>query len=47
MIKGIGLDLAEIDRIQNLWDKYDYQFAKKILTNREIDQLPKKIQPLA
>lgn len=42
MIKGIGLDLAEIDRIQNLWDKYDYQFAKKILTNREIDQLPKK-----
>lgn len=42
MIIGIGMDLAEIGRIQNNWDKYGQRFAEKILTSREIEQLPKK-----
>jgi holo-[acyl-carrier protein] synthase len=42
MIKGLGLDLAELDRIQTLWDKYGQKFAEKILTEREFEQLPKK-----
>lgn len=42
MIKGIGLDLAELDRIQQNWDKYGMKFAEKILTEREIEELPKK-----
>ena len=42
MIKGIGLDLTEIDRIQGLWDKYGHKFARKILTDGELAQLPKK-----
>lgn len=40
MIKGIGLDLAEIDRIQDLWDRYGERFARKILTDNERAQLP-------
>lgn len=41
MIKGLGLDLAEIDRIRKLWEKYGLRFAEKILTENEIEQLPK------
>ncbi len=42
MIRGLGIDLAEIDRIRELWGKYGKRFAEKILTERELDQLPKK-----
>ncbi|WP_319466707.1 holo-[acyl-carrier-protein] synthase [uncultured Pseudodesulfovibrio sp.] len=42
MIRGLGIDLAEIDRIRELWEKYGRRFAEKILTERELDQLPKK-----
>ncbi len=42
MVKGLGLDLAELKRIQMLWDKYGQKFAQKILTDRELEQLPKK-----
>ena len=42
MIKGIGLDLAEINRIQDLWDRYGERFARKILTKGEMAQLPAK-----
>jgi len=41
MIVGVGLDLAEMDRIQALWGRYGIRFAKRILTDKEIDQLPK------
>ena len=42
MIKGIGIDLTELDRIQRLWEKYGERFARKILTERERAQLPPK-----
>lgn len=42
MVKGLGLDLAELDRISALWDKFGQKFARKILTDRELEQLPKK-----
>nr|WP_321257151.1 holo-ACP synthase [uncultured Pseudodesulfovibrio sp.] len=42
MIKGIGIDLAELDRIEELWDRYGMKFAHRILTDREAEQLPKK-----
>lgn len=42
MIIGIGMDLAEIERIRKNWEKYGPRFADKILTEREIEQLPKK-----
>ncbi|WP_319584677.1 holo-[acyl-carrier-protein] synthase [uncultured Pseudodesulfovibrio sp.] len=42
MIKGTGIDLTELDRIQALWDRYGERFARKILTEREYVQLPKR-----
>lgn len=42
MIKGTGLDLAEIDRIQDLWNRFGERFARKILTDTELAQLPNK-----
>jgi len=42
MIKGTGIDLTELDRIQALWDRYGNRFARKILTEREFAQLPKR-----
>lgn len=40
MIKGVGLDLTELDRIRTLWERYGLKFAGKILTDRELAQLP-------
>lgn len=42
MIKGMGLDLTEMDRMQRNWDRFGLKFAEKILTEREIKELPKK-----
>lgn len=40
MIKGIGLDLVELDRIRHNWERYGERFAHKILTPNEIAELP-------
>ncbi|QJB57815.1 holo-[acyl-carrier-protein] synthase [Pseudodesulfovibrio sp. zrk46] len=42
MIKGLGIDLTELDRIQNNWERFGLRFAEKILTERELKQLPRK-----
>ena len=36
MIKGIGIDLVENDRIKFLYKKYGAKFAKKILSKAEL-----------
>ena len=38
MIKGIGIDLVENNRIKNLFDKYGEKFAKKILSHIEMSE---------
>lgn len=45
MIKGTGLDIVEIQRIKDLWEKHGERFSHKILTQAEIGQLPAK-QPV-
>lgn len=40
MIKGVGLDLTELNRIRALWERYGDRFPKRILTDAEIAQLP-------
>ena len=30
MIKGLGLDLTELDRIRALWERFGHRFAAKI-----------------
>lgn len=42
MIKGIGLDLTELKRIRQNWEKHGMRFAEKILTAQELAELPKK-----
>ncbi|MAZ57018.1 MAG: holo-[acyl-carrier-protein] synthase, partial [Gammaproteobacteria bacterium] len=37
MIKGIGIDLVENNRIEFLLNKYGLKFAKKILSNEEMN----------
>ena len=39
MIKGIGIDLVENNRIKNLFDKYGEKFDKKILSHTEMSEL--------
>lgn len=41
MIVGIGLDLVELDRIADAWERRGMRFADKVLTEAEIAQLPK------
>ena len=42
MIKGVGMDLAEIERIQKNLDRHGLRFTEKILTKKEREQLPQK-----
>ena len=41
MIKGIGIDLVENNRIKDLFNKYGEKFAKKILSNTEMSEFMK------
>lgn len=45
MIIGLGMDITEISRIQSNWEKYGDTFARKILTDNEIAELPKHPVP--
>ncbi|SOB57727.1 holo-[acyl-carrier-protein] synthase 1 [Pseudodesulfovibrio profundus] len=45
MIIGLGMDITEIPRIQSNWDTYGEKFAQKILTDKEIAELPKHPVP--
>lgn len=38
MIKGIGIDLIEIERIEKALQKWDELLERKILTSREIEE---------
>ena len=42
MVKGLGIDLTELSRIRDTWERHGQRFAKRILTDREIEQLPQK-----
>ncbi|MUM78405.1 holo-[acyl-carrier-protein] synthase [Pseudodesulfovibrio sp. F-1] len=40
MIKGLGIDLTELHRVRDIWNRFGPRFAAKILTERELAQLP-------
>ncbi len=46
MIRGLGIDLAEIDRIQNSWERFGEKFAKKILTEPELALMHTRKDPV-
>lgn len=39
MIIGIGMDLVEIARVQKAYQRTSTSFVKRVLTNREIEQI--------
>ena len=41
MIVGIGIDVAEIDRLERLWERYGLKIAQKILHPLELEVMPK------
>lgn len=42
MIRGIGLDLVDLDRIERLEERYGDRFAEKLYTETERKQFPTK-----
>ncbi|MCX7726022.1 MAG: holo-ACP synthase [Chitinispirillaceae bacterium] len=45
MIKGIGIDVVQIDRIKRLIEKYDLHFLKRVFTEEEILYCQKMAEP--
>lgn len=42
MILGLGVDIVELDRIRESWDRFGLKFAEKILAPEELEDLPKR-----
>lgn len=42
MIVGIGVDIAEIARVQRLAEKFGERFARRILTDDELDECARR-----
>jgi holo-[acyl-carrier protein] synthase len=45
MVKGIGIDIVEIERIASMVRKYGDHFLRKVFTNAEIDYCKNKAFP--
>jgi holo-[acyl-carrier protein] synthase len=45
MIKGLGLDVTELDRIAKVYERHGGRFLDKILTPAEREALPKQAVP--
>ena len=43
MIIGLGIDLVEIDRIQNIITKWNLNFLNKVYTSNEISYCEQKM----
>ncbi len=45
MIAGIGIDIAETNRFNALYERYGERISKRILTSHEQEQLTKRSNP--
>jgi holo-[acyl-carrier protein] synthase len=45
MVKGIGIDIVNIDRIERLVERYKSVFLNKVFTNSEIEWCSQKARP--
>ena len=43
MIYGVGVDLADVSRIKNAWERWGSRFEEKIFTPREIESCRSKV----
>jgi holo-[acyl-carrier protein] synthase len=46
MIVGIGVDIAETDRVRRLAEKYGQRFARRILTDDELVEFERRHRPI-
>ncbi len=45
MIAGTGIDIVEINRVEDIIKKYDLHFIEKIFTESEIEYCRNKVKP--
>ena len=45
MIRGIGVDIVKVDRIENAVERWGYRFLKRIFTPAEIERCQKRARP--
>ncbi|UNC93794.1 holo-ACP synthase [Candidatus Contubernalis alkalaceticus] len=45
MVKGIGIDIVEIDRIKRVYEKYPTRFKNRIITSKEQEYILSKRNP--
>ncbi|BAL80690.1 holo-ACP synthase [Caldisericum exile] len=42
MVKGVGIDIVSVKRIEKILNTYGYRFIKRILSDSELKELEKK-----
>ena len=45
MIRGIGVDIVNVDRIEKAVERWGYRFLKRIFTPAEIERCQKRARP--
>ena len=45
MIRGIGVDIVKVDRIEQAVDRWGYRFLKRIFTPAEIERCQQRARP--
>lgn len=45
MIVGIGVDIAETERFERIWARYDGRIAQRILTQNELIEFERRNKP--
>ena len=45
MIRGIGVDIVKVDRIEKAVERWGYRFLQRIFTAAEIDRCQKRARP--
>jgi holo-[acyl-carrier protein] synthase len=45
MIRGIGVDIVKVDRIEQAVERWGYRFLKRIFTAAEIEQCQRRARP--
>lgn len=45
MIRGIGVDIVKVDRIEQAVERWGYRFLKRIFTAAEIERCQKRARP--
>ena len=45
MIRGIGVDIVKVDRIEKAMERWGYRFLKRIFTPAEIERCQKRARP--